>query len=121
MAQHSTKSEETMPQQEKTLPNGEAAAALLAAGIGCLILGVVTTLAAANTAFANSLKWVTAVGPLSGKTTIAVVAWLLVWVGLSFALSKKQVDFTRVFVITLILVGLGLLGTFPLFYDLFAG
>jgi hypothetical protein len=108
-----------MPEQEKTRSNGEAAAALLAAGIGCLALGVVTTLAA-STAIANSFKFVTAVGPLSGKTTIAVIVWLIAWVALHFALSKKQVDFTRVFVIALILVGLGLVGTFPPFYDLFA-
>jgi len=120
MAQLETKPEEAMPEQEKTRPNGEAAAALLAAGIGCLALGVVTTVAAASTAFANSIKLVNAVGPLSGKTTIAVVVWLLAWVGLHFAFRRQQVDFTRVFVIALILVGLGLVGTFPLFYDLFA-
>jgi len=120
MAQLETKPEEAMPEQEKTRPNGEAAAALLAAGIGCLALGVVTTVAAASTAFANSIKLVNAVGPLSGKTTIAVVVWLLAWVGLHFAFRRHQVDFTRVFVIALILVGLGLVGTFPLFYDLFA-
>jgi len=120
MAQLETTPEEAMPEQEKTRPNGEAAAALLAAGIGCLALGVVTTVAAASTAFANSIKLVNAVGPLSGKTTIAVVVWLLAWVGLHFAFRRHQVDFTRVFVIALILVGLGLVGTFPLFYDLFA-
>jgi len=120
MAQLETKPEEAMPEQEKTRPNGEAAAALLAAGIGCLALGVVTTVAAASTAFANSIKLVNAVGPLSGKTTIAVVVWLLAWVGLHFAFRRHQVDFTRVFVIALILVGLGLVGTFPPFYDLFA-
>jgi len=120
MAQLETTPAEAMPEQEKTRPNGEAAAALLAAGIGCLALGVVTTVAAASTAFANSIKLVNAVGPLSGKTTIAVVVWLLAWVGLHFAFRRHQVDFTRVFVIALILVGLGLVGTFPLFYDLFA-
>jgi hypothetical protein len=121
MAQLGTTPEETMPEQEKTRPNGEAAAALLAAGIGSLALGGVTILAAASTAVANSLKLVTAVGPLSGKTTIAVVIWLIVWVALHFALRKKQVDFPRLFVIVLLLVGLGLVGTFPPFYDLFAG
>jgi hypothetical protein len=121
MAQQRTEAAETTTQQEKTLPNGEAAAALLAAGIGCLTLGGVTTLAAASTGIANSLKFVTAVGPLSGKTSIAVVVWLLAWVGLAFALNKRQVDFTRFFVIALVLVGLGLMGTFPPFYDLFAG
>ena len=120
MAQLETTPAEAMPEQEKTRPNGEAAAALLAAGIGCLALGVVTTVAAASMAFANSIKLVNAVGPLSGKTTIAVVVWLLAWVGLHFAFRRHQVDFTRVFVIALILVGLGLVGTFPLFYDLFA-
>jgi hypothetical protein len=121
MAQMRTQPEEVLEPQEKALPNGIAAAALLAAGIGSLALGVVTTLTEASTNIANSLKFVAAVGPLSGKTTIAVIVWLVSWLVLHFLWRKKEVDFTRVFVISLVLIGLVLLGTFPPFFDLFAG
>jgi hypothetical protein len=119
MAQLQTQPEETMPEQGSMRPNGEAAAALLAAGIGSLALGVVTTLSEAIPTFAASLNWMKAVGPLSGKTIIAVVVWLLAWGVLFFVLHKKQVNFSRSFILALLLVGGGLLGTFPPFFDVF--
>ncbi len=121
MEQIEPRSEEVMVSEEKVLPNGIAAAALLAAGIGTLAIGVITTLAEASLAFANNLKFVAAVGPLSGKTTMAVIVWLVSWVVLHFLWRKKEVDFLRVFIISLVLIGLGLLGTFPPFFDLFTG
>ncbi|MBI4492847.1 MAG: hypothetical protein HY690_08660 [Chloroflexi bacterium] len=100
-------------------PNGPAAAALLAAGIGSLILGLLTTLAEASPAIKAALTWVAAVGPLSGKTGGAVIGWLVVWVVLGFLWRGRDVNFGRVWLVTLLLVGLGFLGTFPIFYELF--
>ncbi len=49
-------------------PEGPIAAAILAGGIGCLTLGIFTTLAEASTSIKDWLQWNDRVGPLSGKT-----------------------------------------------------
>ena len=103
----------------ETLSNGPAAAAILASGIGSFVLGVFTTLAQALTTVRNSLNLSDPVGPLSGKTTAAVVIWLVTWVALHRLWKNQQVNFTNVFTVTLVMIALGLLGTFPLFFELF--
>ncbi len=106
--------------ETQDLPNGLAAAALLAGGIGSFAVGLMTTLAAASTAISNSLKFYAPVGPLSGKTTIAVIVWLIAWGTLGSMWRGKNVDFGRVSLAAFILLGLGILGTFSPFFDLFA-
>jgi hypothetical protein len=103
-----------------TKPNGPAAAAFLAAGIGCFVLGVFTTLAEASTQVADALKLVKDVGPLSGKVIIAVLAMAISWIVAYLALRGKEVKFGQFFAAALILVALGFLLTFPPFFDLFA-
>jgi hypothetical protein len=119
MAQEETKSEEARA-HERPLPNGEAAAALLAAGIGSVALGIVTILAEASIAISSILRIVPSVGPLSGKTLVTVAVWLVAWGVFHLLWRKKQVNFVQVFIISLVFVGLGVLGTFPTFFDLFA-
>ena len=104
----------------KARPNGSAAAALLAGGIGALALGLMTILAEAYPAVKNGLKFYSPSGPLSGVTTVAVAIWLVAWIGLGSLWSEKDVDFERASTWALVLLGLGLLGTFPLFFGLFA-
>jgi len=106
-----------MSRQE--LPNGPAAAAVLAAGIGSLVLGVVVTLAEANAKILQALNLYNPVGPLGGKSSVAIVAWLVAWAVLHAAWKERGVDFGKVATLTFVLVGLGLLGTFPLFFELF--
>src|SRR6266511_792970 len=60
-------------------PEGPIAAAILAGGIGCLALGVLTTLAEASTTVKDWLDVRSDVGPLSGKTIGAVLVWLIAW------------------------------------------
>ncbi|MDQ0732369.1 hypothetical protein [Arthrobacter sp. B1I2] len=62
------------------------------------------------------------VGPLSGKTTLTVVVWLLCWVALHLALRKREVEGRRVVTASLVLIGLGLglVGTFPMFFQAFS-
>lgn len=103
-----------------TKRNGPALAALLAAGIGVTALGVLTTLAEASQAIKDALVISKPVGPLSGKTTYAVVIWIVAWVVLAFLWRGRDLPPRTVYLATFILVGLGALGTFPLFYDLFA-
>jgi hypothetical protein len=105
-------------EQQKGLPNGPAAAAILAAGIGSLALGLLTTLAKAIAPLANVLSFYNPAGPLSGKTTVTVVIWLAAWVALHSLWKEKQVDIGKTFIATLILIALGILGTFPPFFGL---
>lgn len=70
-------------------PFGPVAAVFLAAGIGSLVLGILTTLAEASDSFASKLRWSESVGPLSGKTITAVGAFLVSWGILALALRRR--------------------------------
>lgn len=100
-------------------PSGPAAAAILAAGIGTLVLGILTTWAEANAGFADALQWNDRVGPLSGKTLISVVAYFGSWGVLHFVWRRSDPPIRRVVLITVVLIALGLLGTFPTFFQQF--
>jgi hypothetical protein len=101
-------------------PEGPVAAAVLASGIGALALGILTTLAEASTSFKDFLSFYDPVGPLSGKTIGAVVLWLVAWGVLHMMWKEKAVESSRVLTATLVLIGLGVLGTFPIFFQAFA-
>ena len=101
-------------------PNGPVAAVLLATGIGSLVLAILVVWAEASESFADSLAYSDRVGPLSGKTIWAVVAFLVSWAGLHAVLRRRDVTLHTVWLITLVLLALGLLGTFSPFFELFA-
>jgi hypothetical protein len=103
------------------LHSGPAAAAFVASGIGCTVLGLLTTLAQAIPAVKNALNWWNPAGPLVGKTGLAVILWIAAWVLLHLLWRNKPVGISKAFVATLVLIILGLLGTFPLFYEMFTG
>jgi hypothetical protein len=100
-------------------PEGPIAAAILAGGIGCLALGVITTLAEASTSIKDWLDWNAGVGPLSGKTGTAIAIWLVAWAVLHVIYRNKPFETRRAFVIALILIALGAVGTFPIFFQVF--
>ena len=102
------------------LPNGPAAATILAAGIGCFVLGLLTVLSTAFPPLANVLQFYGPGGPLTGISTLAVVAWLIAWLVYDRLWRQKQVRFTPVFLVTLVLILLGVIGTFPPFSTLFS-
>ncbi|MFD0368032.1 hypothetical protein [Streptomyces sp. NPDC059071] len=108
---------EDFPRSEKV--EGPISAAIIAAGIGAVVLGLLTTLAEADESVSDGLNWNDAVGPLSGKSTLAVAVWLLAWGILHIALRNKQYETTRALVLSLVLIALGVLGTFPPFFQLF--
>jgi hypothetical protein len=97
----------------RTFHNGPAAAAVLAAGVGCAVLGLFTLLAEAIEPIHNFMELSSAVGPLSGKSTFAVLVWLIVWVGLHLWWRDQNVSFRAVYIVTLVLVGVGFVLTFP--------
>jgi hypothetical protein len=106
---------------EQDKPNGPVAAVLLAGGIGAATLGIVTTLAEASEGFAQSLAWVQAVGPLTGKALVSVIVFFIAWLVLHLLFRGKEVNFNQIFTISLVLLIIGLVGTFPPFFELFAG
>lgn len=101
-------------------PEGPIAAAVLAAGVGCLALGILTTLAEASESVSDWLNWNDDVGPLSGKTLVAVIVWVVAWVVLHFAYRTRAFETRRALVIALVLIALGVVGTFPTFFQAFA-
>lgn len=100
-------------------PEGPIAAAIIAAGIGAVVLGLMTTLAAASGTIADWLDLNSDVGPLSGKTILAVVAWLAAWAILHVTLRDRPYETRRAMVVSLVLIGLGVVGTFPPFFQAF--
>lgn len=101
------------------IPNGDAAAALLAAGIGCFALGLAIILSEAVPPLRGVLTFSQSVGPLSGKSTVAVALWILSWVAWHRAWRNRTVSFPPVFATALLLIALGLLLSFPPFYARF--
>ncbi|MCC2628930.1 MAG: hypothetical protein K0S14_2580 [Thermomicrobiales bacterium] len=100
--------------------DGPLAAALLAAGIGSFALGLFTTLAEASTAFRERLILDAGVGPLSGKTVWATVVFIIAWAVLAARLRNRDGLLRSATTIFVVLTVLGLLGTFPIFFQAFA-
>lgn len=59
------------------------------------------------------------VGPLSGKTVMAVIVWLVSWAILHAVYRNREAETRQALTIALVLIGLGVLGTFPTFFQLF--
>src|SRR5512140_1674778 len=99
-------------------PNGPVAAVLLAGGIGCAVLGVVTfaNQVAPTSAFSQWLVWYKPVGSLSGKSSLSIIAFLLAWAVLGLMWRRQEMRFARIAVISFILLAVGLIGTFPPFW-----
>jgi hypothetical protein len=105
---------------EPSLLDGWAAAALLAVGVGAFVLGLMTTLNEASTDINDFLAFDDDVGPLSGKTVIAASAYGVSLVGLGLLWRGRQIALRPVLVASVVLLLLGLLGTFPPFFEAFA-
>src|SRR5450759_4505627 len=61
------------------LPNGPGAAAILAAGIGSLALGVFAFAGDAFATVKHAFNFWNPTGPLSGVTLTAIAVWLAAW------------------------------------------
>lgn len=95
---------------------GGAMAAILAAGIGAFAMGLIVLLNEAGVVAAPAIYG--PAGGVTGRTTFAVVVWLVAWGVLHSRWKGRQIESGRVFVITLILIGLGVLFSFPPFWAL---
>jgi hypothetical protein len=99
--------------------DGGLVAALVAAALGCAMLGILVVLAEASEGVAGFLNLYEPVGPLSGKTTFATVAYLASWPPLHLALRGRAIDFSRALAVVVALLAVALLGTFPPFFGAF--
>jgi len=100
-------------------PEGPIAAAVIAGGVGAAALGVVTTLAEASESIREWLQWSDAVGPLSGKVIVTLAVWLVAWAILHVMLRSRPYETRRALVVSLVLIAVGVVGTFPTFFQLF--
>ncbi|MBI4230698.1 MAG: hypothetical protein HY608_07665 [Planctomycetes bacterium] len=99
--------------------DGAAAAAVLAAGIGSAVLGATVVGAVVSPAVKDALNWWDPVGPLAGKTGVAVLAWLVSWGILHLLWRGRAVRFGPVWGVALALVVVGFVLTFPPVFDAF--
>jgi hypothetical protein len=102
--------------------DGPAAAATLAAGFGVFVLGLLTTLAVISASlkgFLEDFQGSVGVGSLAGKTTLAMAAWLVSWAALALVWKGRDVRLRTVALVALVLTILGLIGTFPPFFEAF--
>jgi len=101
-----------------SLPNGAGSAAILAMGIGSLVMAVLAIVADHSPVFKKMMIIYTATGPLSGVTTAAVAIWLVTWIALDVAWKRKNVD-GRIVRVGLYLLAIGFILMFPPVGDLF--
>ena len=94
--------------------------ALVAAGVGSAALGVFTVLTEASEWVGGVMELYAPVGPLSGKTTFGVVVWLVAWGMLHGAWRSKEVSWMMAWTLTLVLLGVGFVLTFPPVFLAFA-
>jgi hypothetical protein len=106
----------------KTLdkPNGPVAAALLGGGIGSAAFGLITLFSELSENFGEALNWYNPVGPLSGKSILGIAIFFISWAVLHFMWKDREVNFNSISMAALVLLAVGLLGTFPPFWHLFA-
>ena len=114
-----TARERHIEKTETYVATGVAAATFIASGIGALVLGLMTTGAVLSAGLKDALNWWNPAGPLTGKTGVAILAWLISWLLLNTLWKGKEVDLRKSFVISLILIGLGVLFTFPPVFEAF--
>jgi hypothetical protein len=100
-------------------PSGPAAALILAGGIGVFCMGLVTTLGEASAGVADALQWNDRVGPLSAKTLFTVILIVLAWALLTALWRRANPPLRLIAIASSVLIVLGLVGTFPTFFQAF--
>lgn len=105
------------PREQAPPRNGAAVAAMLGAGIGALAMGVFVLFNEAGVFSAPTLYG--PAGGVSGRTTFAAVAWLLAWALLHWRWRDRDVPAGRMFALTLLLIAIAIVATFPPVWRLF--
>jgi len=110
---------ETVTPVESARPSGPAAAVVLSAALGCLTLGVLSVLTAAEERFSDPLTVSDRVGDISGITTASAAVFFASWAVFAVVWRRADPSLARVAAAAGLLIALGLLGTFPPFFNLF--
>lgn len=110
-----------MIQNPDTIQNGPGAAAILAAGFGCFLVGLFALMGDAFPAVSKFFTFYKPTGALSGVTTSAIVIWLFVWFILARVWRDKTVEMRWVNTFAFSFLVLSLLLTFPPFMDFLQG
>jgi hypothetical protein len=110
-----------VPQQTQNVPNGSAAAAILALGVGSCVLGILAVAGDLSKTLARWLTFYVPTGPLSGVSSLAIFAWLATWIVLARLWQRKTLSIGRINIVSFALLAIGLLLTFPPFADLLLG
>ena len=97
--------------ERNDVANGSAMAAFLGAGIGAFAMGVFVLVNEAGL-FAAPAFYAPA-GGVSGRTTLAVVVWLIGWGSLHSLWRDRAIAPRTVYLTTLALTAIGILATFP--------
>lgn len=103
------------------MKNGSSAAAILAGGIGLAAFGILTLLSEAVGTINAALGWVKPVGALSGKSLLEIIIWLVAWLVLGLAWKGKEVNLRPILIVSVILLVVGVLLTFPPVWGIFTG
>ena len=106
---------------EPARPSGPAAAAVLAAGLAAFALGALSVLTAASTTVSDALTLSDRVGDLSGVTTAVSLVFFAAWIVFATRWRRADPPLGRIAIASALLIGLGLLGTFPPFFNAFGG
>jgi hypothetical protein len=104
---------------ESAVTTGPAAAAMISGAIGTFVIGLLTTGSVIFEGLREALNWWNPAGPLTGKTGVGVIAWLISWALLNTVWKNEDYDLRKAFIITLILLALGVILTFPPVFEAF--
>lgn len=99
---------------------GPAAGALLACGLGSAVFGAAVVAAESSEPVKTALTLSDGVGPLSGKALVGTLVFLVAWSQLHLLWRDRTVRTRPVLVVTAVLIGIGLLLTFPPVYQIWA-
>lgn len=99
------------------LPNGAALAAFGAAGIGAFTMGLTSLLNAVGVLPVPTLYG--PAGGVTGRTTLAVLIWLIAWAILHSRWKERDMETRGVHAVTIVLTVLGIVFALPPVWSLF--
>lgn len=98
-------------------PNGAALAAFAAAGVGAFAIGLISLLNAIGLLPVPTLYG--PAGGVTGRTTLAVVIWLIAWAILHRRWKDRDLETATLHSATIVLTVLGILLALPPLWSLF--
>ena len=101
--------------------SGPAAAVVLAAGIACFVLGLLSILAEVSGSVSDALTLSEGAGPVSGLSSATTATFFVAWGALAIVWRRVNPPLARVAAASGALVILGLLGTFPPIFKALGG